>query len=272
MTGRDVKYKDKYSQNEIVTAVYFLLIYGQFLIVYYSMIGNIPVIFLTGLAIFMIANLCPTMRSLDIQSGYMLMFSLATAEVLSVPDMRLLPSYWILISPLPLVIPFPFMKRVLDVVPALAPFSIKELKKGAEDFLHQVKPGERVFLALNDPNGMSKNLFDGYRAIYQLLIYVASEKGVHIMPDVWAVYELNYRDAPDIWGRDVDSVSRNISLWGADHVVVYQDAGTKLSPEWGLAGFKALSKFSWAEYETELRGVRPYGGETPDWWLLSRKI
>ena len=91
------------------------------------------------------------------------------------------------------------------------------------------------------------------------------------MPDWWGVFDLNYEDAPRIWGRDADSVRSNAERWGADYVVVYQDAGTDLGPEWKGAGFETVSQFSWADYENEMGGARPYSGATPAWWLLRLK-
>ncbi len=267
--SKGAKYKHTHTLKSPLTMVYFLLIYGQFLVVLYLITGKLPVIFLAGLLIFLI-NSSLIMRFLDVQSEHMLMFSLATAELFQFPDSRLLLSYWVLISPLPLIVPFPFMKKVLDIVPVAAPFSIKKLKKDMEVFLEQVKPGERVLMALDNPNGMYQKVFDGYRALLELPHYVSSEKGILFMPDNYTVFELNYKGAPDCWGRDIDSVLRNIELWKTDYVVLYQDAGTQLKPEWESGGFKILSKFSWADYEKELRGIKPYDGQTPDWWLLKK--
>ena len=88
------------------------------------------------------------------------------------------------------------------------------------------------------------------------------------MPDWWAVYKLNYEGAPDFWGRDLASVQENLEYWKADYLIVYQESGTELSPQWEKVGFEALNSFSWADYDEELRGEKPYSGSTPDWWLL----
>lgn len=270
MYSKGAEYKHSHNLKATITSVYFLLIYGQFLVVLYLITGKLSVLFLTGLLLFLI-NSSLIMRFLDLQSAYMLMFSLATAEIIQLPDPRLLLSYWILISPLPLLIPFPFVKKVLDIVPPAAPFYIRKLKQGMEVFLGEVRPGERVLMALDNPEGLYQKLFDGYRALLELPYYIASEKGFHFMPDNWAVFESNYEGAPDFWGRDLVSVLKNAAFWKADYVVVYQDSGTQLNSEWESAGFKVLSKFSWLDYEKELNGVRPYDGNTPDWWLLRKK-
>ena len=267
--SKGAQYRHTHTLKASLTALYFLLIYGQFFVVFYLVTGKLPLIFLAGLVIFLV-NSSLILRFLDIQSTQMLMLSLATAQLFQFPDSRLLVSYWILISPLPLLIPFPFMKRVLDVVPALAPFSIKEVKKDMEEFLGQIKAGERVLIAFDNPGGRYQKLFDGYRDLLEPLRYVASAKKVHLMPDYWAVFESNYQGAPSFWGRDIETVSKNIKNWKADYILVYQDAQTILSPEWELAGFKVVNKLSWLDYEKELKGVKPYYGNTPDWWLLRK--
>ena len=263
---RNVKYKHHLTAQGLLTATYFLFLYIQFFIVAYWVKGEISIFFLTGLGLF-IAN-STYLRFADVQSTQMLMFSLATAIIIQNPTPALLLSYWILISPLPLLIPFPFMDKVLDVVPKLAPFAIRKLSEDMGSFLAPVKTGEKVLMAFDNPRGSFENLFDGYRVLLELSLYVSSKKGIHFMPDWWIIHESNYEGAPDFWGRDIDSVSKNIKRWKADYVVIYQNAGTTLELLWEEAGFKVLSKFSWVDHEEDLRGMKPYDGETPDWWLM----
>jgi len=268
ITSRGVKYKRVFSLATRIslTYLYFLIIYGQFFVVAYLISGKFSILFLTGVIIFVINS--SVMRFADMQSMQMLVVSLAIVEMFQNPDPRLLLSYWILVSPLPLLASFPFMRGVLDTVPKLAPFSAEELRKGMQEFLAPVKSGERVLMAFDDPKDLYENLFDGYRFLLELPLYVAAEKEAHFMPDWFGVRELNYKGAPDIWGRDINSVLKNVEFWKANYTVVYQDRGTALKSDWELAGFKVLSKFSWESYEKELRGVKPYSGKAPDWWLL----
>jgi len=261
------KYKFTFPLKTKLTVLYFLLLYGQFFIAAYLFSGKLPVMFLVGIIIFIVNS--SFMRFADIQTTQMLMFSLATATIMQNPRPALLISYWIVISPLPLLIPFPFMKNILDIVPECAPFSIKRLKEGMGDFLAPVKPGERVLMAFSNPGRLyTKAFFDGYITLLQLPLYLAAEKQINFMPEELGVFELNYKGAPDFWGRDLDSVLKNIRRWQADYAVIYQTAGTELDPKWESTGFKVLSKFSWADHEEELRGQKPYYDQTPDWWLM----
>jgi len=207
-------------------------------------------------------------RFADVQTMQMMMLSLSLATILQNFDNYLFISFIILAFPLPLFMPFAFMRNVLDIVPEAAPFSVKRFVKGMETFLSSVNSGERILMAFDDPIAKKMKLYDGYRTLIELARYVATEKQVHFMPDLLAVFETNYKGAPNFWGRDVASILNNIKLWKADYIIIYQDSGTELEKKWERLGFQILNKFSWADYDTDLRGVRPYYGHTPDWWLL----
>ena len=56
--------------------------------------------------------------------------------------------------------------------------------------------------------------------------------------------------------------------WNVDFVVVYQDTGTLLDSEWLDAGYTNKGEFDWAECDDELRGIKPWLGQPPKWWLL----
>jgi hypothetical protein len=197
-----------------------------------------------------------------------MMMSLATMVTIQSQQWWLLPFYWLLMSPLPRFMRLPSADPVFDIVPRYSPFSVKKLVEEMEKFLQPVRTGQRVLMAFADPQGIYNRIFDGYRTLLELPLYVAAERGVHFMPDWWAVFETNYQGAPDFWGRDIRSVEKNAEQWKPDFVVVYQDAGTRLDPTWQAAGFDVMGSFSWANYTEELRGEKPYIGAAPQWWLL----
>ena len=264
--NRNKKYR-RFRVND-TEIVYFFLLYAQFLIATYLATSEIPVLFLSGIIIFLLNS--TYLRFADKQSIQMLIFSLATVIMIQTQDILLLPSYWILISPLPRLAGFPNFRNVLDVVPRLRPFYIKKFINSMEQFLEPVRPGQRVLMAFNDPKGIHEKIFDGYRTLIELPHYVCSKQSIHFMPDWRGVFELNYEGAPDFWGRDVDSVIKNMKQWKADYVVVYQNTGRELESKWEGAGFGVLSKFSWADYEKEFKDKEPYAGRPPDWWLLKK--
>lgn len=266
LCSKTTKYRYAFPLETTLVRLYFLLLYVQFFIVVYLIGGTFPAIFLTGIIIFILnSTYLPFADGHHIQ---LLMVSLSAIYAFRILDPRVIISFWLVISPLPFFIPFPFMKSVLDIVPVAAPFSIMKLQEDMENFLSPVNLGEKVLMVFDNPGGMFNRVFDGYRVLVELPFYIASKKKIHLMPDWWAVFELNYENAPEFWGRDVKSVLKNVKFWKAGYAVIYQKAGTELEPKWQSTGFRVLAKFSWADYHEELRGVKPYLGETPDWWLL----
>lgn len=269
LVDRGVKYKRKSSKQLGLKHIYYMFLYGQFLLVSFLATGEIQVLFLTGCVIFLTNSTYA--RFADDQSIRLLMFSIAAAVVLQNPAPLFILSFWILASPIPRFANFHSISHKPNVVPKLFPFAIKPFLEGLEEFLLPVKRGERVLMAFNNPRGEYERVFDGYRTLLELPLYVATKKEIHFMPDWWGVFELNYEGATDFWGRDVESVQENINYWNANYVVIYQESGTKLDSKWQENGFETMGKFSWADYTENLGGEKPYAGPTPDWWLLSRQ-
>ena len=262
---RKAKYRRAGSKSLNLHVIYLLLLYIQFLFITFLLTRNIPFFFLSGILIFLINSIL--LRFADMQSMYMLMFSLATCTVILEFQPWLLPSYWLLVSPLPRFFEFLTEERILDIVSPLSPFDIQPFLEGMQEFLTPVQKGQRVLMAFEDPYGNYENIFDGYRELLELPLYVSAVKEIHFMPDWWGVFELNYDNAPEFWGRDVVSVQKNVMDWKADYVVVYQNKGLELAPEWQQAGFEQKCKFSWSDYAGQLRNYRLVRN-LPDWWLL----
>ncbi len=267
MTKKSTRYK-RVGHKLVIGEVYYLLLYGQFIVVVYWLTNQLSVLLLVGVLLFLL-NSTRIMRFADHQSIYMMMMSLATAVTIQSQQPWLLPSYWFLMSPLPRFMGLPANSLVLDIVPKYAPFSLKNLFEGMERFLQPVQSGQRVFMAFDNPNGLYDKVFDGYGTLLELSSYVATKREILLMPNWWGVFELNYEGAPELWGRDVGSVLKNIEYWNADYVIVYQETGTKLDPKWLEAGFAVIEKFSWADYARDLRdGKFSLAVPIPDWWLL----
>lgn len=146
------------------------------------------------------------------------------------------------------------------------------IEAATQEFLAPVAPGEQVYFAFEDPAGQYFRIFDGYRALCELPLYLASLKGFRLFPDWYAVMETNYQGAPQCWGRTYDEVLDNCIRWKADFAVVYQESGTILDPVW-LQGFDCLSQLDWELYRSQFRGfeIWPSSVPTPQWFLLRRR-
>jgi hypothetical protein len=175
----------------------------------------------------------------------------------------------LVLSPLPLLIGFEYDKRILDVVPAYQPFYIQQHLLKMETFLSTVNENERVFMAFDNPKDVYEDIYSGYRQLVELPSYVATTKNVHFMPEWWGVFELNYENAPNIWGREVNEVVANLKYWKAQYVVVYQDNKKELDSKWESAGFKQVAHFDWTEFSADFEHHKRIDLNNLGWWLLS---
>jgi hypothetical protein len=157
---------------------------------------------------------------------------------------------------------------VLDVVPRFAPFRIKGLLDAMTAFLAPVRSGERIFFSFADPGDEYERVFDGFRIPLELALYVASHRRIHLFPDWWAVFDLNYEGAESPWGRDPRTVREQMERWKADYTIVYTLDAQALGPEW--SDFEVLTRLAWSACAAELRGERIYTPAEPVWWLLKR--
>lgn len=264
MKAKNVKYKRKRAFS--ILHLFYIILCLQFIVAFYLIFNQIPALICAALAIYLVNQII--LRFADEQSLRMMMVTIATLLVMHNHNYMILPFYWLLISPLPYFCGFTSVPDVLDIVPRVAPFYVKPLIEGMEKFLAPVPSGKRIFMAFDDPDGDYKKLFDRYRVLPEIIIFCGIKKEIHILPNWRAIFEMNYEGAPDFWGRDVESVFKNIMQWKADYVVVYQQSRTTLETKWVEAGFQTLEKFDWGDYDDVMRGQKPFGMEPPCWWLL----
>lgn len=261
-----IKYKRYIKWGKLIRDVYFLILYLQFLLVYFLLTKQLSLLFMMGLTIYFL-NI-HFLRFADEQSMYMLMMSLATVLLLQTKEMLLIPSYWILISPLPRSLDLIFLKNVFDQVPKFSPFYIRRLFEGMEEFLKTVRSDQKILMAFDDPQGNYNKIFDGYGILIQLPFYICSQKEILFMPNWTGIFESNTCSAPNLWGRTPPQVMDNVRYWGIDYVILYIKEGEGLNEDWEKLGFEIKGKFSWRDYDNDMKGIRPYHGNVPDWWLL----
>lgn len=264
---KQAKYTRSYMSGISVYHIYHLALYLQFGILSY-ILGSIDVLFTTSVALFVLNS--KIVRFADEQSLQMLIVTVSIPVVLQSQSFLLLVSFWLLASPAPVLAGFPNFRKSLDVVPKMRPFDVRVFINHMETFLAPVEKAQKVFMAFDNPNGVYEKIFDGYRVLLELPLFVASRKGVHFMPDWWFVSELNHEGAPEYWGRKIESVVRNSKQLDSDFVVVYQEFATDLDPKWEETGFKIKSEFSWSVFEKGFGECIPIGlsKPAPKWWLL----
>jgi hypothetical protein len=261
----------KYRRKTRITIAfcYFLALYLLFLWLMSALPDHVRVLWAIGIAVF-VAN-GTVFRFADPQSMYMLMYCLSTAIVMQTPEnWSLLAAYWVVVSPLPVLLGDSNKGGMFEAQPPLRPFRVQALLDRVELFLAEVQKGSRVLFAFKDPAGIYENVFDGYSVLHELPCYVAARKGLHVFPDWWAVFEANAAEVRPFWGVDPAAVLRHALDYAAEHVVIYTaSAEQHIGESWLGLGFVAKASLDWSEMDEDLRGERIWTGCTPKWWLLA---
>ncbi len=267
MTGAGVRYK-RQSMRPRPFTVYFIVIYAVGCALLWADRGPraLP---LAALALVAINQLL--LRFADEQSVIVMFISVFAAELLaSAPSVLALAGFWVVANPLPVFLGLcsPQRDRSIVRVQVRSPYDHSRLQAGLERFLRDVPAGQRVLFAFGDPGGVYENVFDGYRGLLELPLFVAATRGVHLFPDWYAVAETNYQGAPEFWGRSVGQVRALAASWRAQHVIVYHDSGAELDHDWSAAGFRLQATFDWGEWLHELDGIALWRSSKPPCWRL----
>ena len=269
-TDRRVRYR--YTSMRFSSRTAYFILAGAPFIAICSWLAAPPWLYVAPLALFVVNR--TLVRFADEQSTLLAMMTGAVATAMMLPpDPWLAVTLWLVISPTPVsLVPAsrPLPAAVADIDPR-KPVDISPLEERMRAFLAPVAPGQRVLMAFGDPHGVYENLFDKYSVLLQLPLYISATRGIHFMPDWWAVFETNHEGAPDFWGRSVAEVRKNVDYWHADFAVVYQESGSALDDAWSKAGFVPCAEFDWAEFTPVPLEYGPWlGDRIPKWWLLRR--
>lgn len=266
-----VKQKSKYARLSMRLdgkKIFNLILYLQFLFFYYILVGEFSWLILIGISIYLLNSLFA--RFADEQSMFMMMFSIATAIILQTPKSLMLIPYWLLISPPQTILLFGKID-FLKTLPKLKPFYVKPYVKAIEDFLEKVPSGSKILVAFENPNGVYEKIFDGWRYLFELLLYVGTKKEILIMPNWYTVFENNYDGAEELWGRDVKSVLNNVQKCNIDYVILYQVNQDQLDPIWKKSEFMLESTFIWNQFDELSKDLALKELKKYSWWLLRVK-
>lgn len=232
---------------------------------------GLPLLPLAALALFLVNQVW--LRFADEQSVILMFVSVFSAHVLlAPPSLATLLALLLVLNPLPVFLSLCDFERQgsLVRVQTQTPFDHEPLQQAVQAFFAPVPAGRRILFAFEDPNDIYENVFDGYRTLLELPLFVCAERGIHLFPDWHAVAETNYPGSPNFWGRAPDQVRDNVRRWQASHVVVYGDAGEALDEFWAHEGFERLGVFDWAHWAEALGGHALWRSTKPPCWYLLR--
>lgn len=268
--SKGVKYK-RHSMRLGLTNTYFLFVYAASVLILYISSGQLPLLPISALIIFMINQ--RFLRIADDQSVILLFITVMGAYLLAgVPDLWALLALWIAASPLPWFLGLASLnpREGLTNIVCHGPFDHDRLEKSWDQFFGNVPTASRVYFAFNNPEDHYERIFDGYRSIIELPLFVASKRKIHLFPDWHAVGETNYLNAPNCWGREISEVMENMNRWEADYAVIYHDSQKALDEEW-TDRFSVVAEFDWSNSglkEFELNELFAGCEFIPKWFLL----
>jgi len=269
---RRSKYKHTMAPLTRGWSFYHAAIFFQFLAVFVWTTREVPTLYVAAVVLFFVNR--SFIKFHDVQSTQIMVVTTATASLLSNFDPWMLPSFWLLVSPLHQSVHVTFKQnRILPTLtmPPTSPFDVSPMLARARAFFAPVPQGGRVLMAFDNPAGLYDSVFDGLRWHFELLRYATAEREILLFPDWFAVFELNFEGAPEYWGRSPREVFDNAKRAGAGYCVVYDrtseeqrlrqiEAGLDPNPfaEFNAVGFELLADFDWTEAASLLRGEAEY--------------
>lgn len=267
----NVKYIRERNKLYLLTDIYFSFLFLQYYIILYFTNNAANYIYLSAVIIFILNSFVA--RFADRQSMYMLFLSITTYYTITEYNIFLLVSYWLAISPIPISLGLTYIKnKSIFTLPALKPFNINPIVTDMNVFLQDVKEGEKILFAFDNPQKDYSKIFDGYRNLIEPALYVASNKEIHLIPDWYFIIDTNFEGAPEYWGRDVKNVQENTKKLNASYVIIYQETGTKIDPKWENSGFQIISEYDWKNFYIENNYINPFNSTIPKWWLLKVQV
>jgi hypothetical protein len=267
LTHRETKYKRK-PKTLSLSSAYFVVLYtlcGLLLISFSGYYSTLPLFLVSW---FLINQLL--VRFADDQS-----FLVAISSVFAFIVLRSEPSIFgvlilvIITNPLGsfLLLNNISVKGGVGSIKLAKPYDNTRLVEACSKFMIAVPAGEKILFAFSDPKGQYNNIFDGYRILHELSLYVACRKGIHLFPDWWTVSESNFEGASIFWGRSAAEVHINCCNYDSSYAIIYQDSTTELDKSWDHK-FKLISILDWKDYADELNGEELWTGTPPKYFLL----
>lgn len=269
LSKSNIRY-DREMKHFSLSSVYFLALYFFSTLLFSYSINSIAILPLMGCILYALNQ--RFFRVADEESVIVVFLTLFSFSVINSPPSFLsLISFWLAASPSGLFLSIQSLSPSGKLSPIIVhePFDHSPIENDLCKFFSSLSQGDRVVFAFDDPQGKYSNLFDGYRCIHEFPLYIASLRGIHLMPDWYAVADTNYPSAPQCWGRSPNAVYANCERWNASYAIIYQETETLLSEEWSKS-FTCISKLDWKDYMPHAKSFSLWNKSnfTPKWFLL----
>lgn len=264
----NVRYQRVKAKSLDLIKIYSMFLDVIFLVGLYLVTGKIDILYLSVFIVYIINSL--KIRFADDQSMQMLKLSTASVITLYVGNYYILPAFWFLASPLPLLIGY-FQMNILDILPISKPIDTNHFEESIDSFISEIEPNSRVLLAYEDPGNVYEKVFNGHRNSIEAPIYRAMLKDIHFFPDWWAVFELNYEGATEIWGTDKKQIAQNMKQWECSYVISYSSDEKPIDTVVQDSDFELINTFDWNKFDYLFNDYPKLKKPGLKWHLLKRK-
>tara|TARA_B100001093_G_C26831365_1_gene1016290 strand:+ start:1583 stop:2167 length:585 start_codon:yes stop_codon:yes gene_type:complete len=112
-----------------------------------------------------------------------------------------------------------FRRNLLKVC---KPFDHSSIKSSFEIFIEKVPPNEKILLIFSDPNNSYEKLFDGYRVLIELPMFVCSENDILLFPNFYAIENQNCPN-PLFWGKEKKTIIKNMKFHSCKYFILITD-------------------------------------------------
>ena len=264
----------KYKRKKILKpTLYFGVLYLSCTALLHLMNDGIFLLTISALLAFFVNQLL--FRITDEESVIMFFVSCMLTDILAV-NLNYVNCliFWIAASPIGLSLSLhtPSLNKKMFRIPVMKPFNTEAILSDIRKLLGPVRAEDKVLFAFKDPLNEYYRLFDGYRPINEAAFCVAAEKNVNLFPDFSFIVHNNHDAAAEVWGRDNDSLLRNLKLHNCRYVLFYSTPSDKLTED-VQDSFENLGSLDWSVYLPSFNYLRVWDQTTecPTWHLLKLK-
>lgn len=135
---------------------------------------------------------------------------------------------------------------------SLSPYLHHDIEASMRQFFNVVPDGERVMFSFTDPNGKYEQVFDGYRVLIELPVYICSKRNILLFPTFYTIETDNLQNQNlPIWGIEVNEIVNNMKC-NSCRYSIYISSNKNGLPKTIQESFNILSTFDWELFAPEI--------------------
>ncbi len=166
--------------------------------------------------------------------------------------------------------------KVIDILPVRKPVYVTDIMDKQFEFLENIPSGEKILFCYNNPNGEYQKIFDGYRQVYEVLIYCANIRDILVTPDWYYIAANNTIKATEVWGRDYQTALENAKKINAKYIICYEHETAPLDMEFENSDqINVKATLDWKNLLSSLYPSPPFGTAStphaPKWHIYEIK-